>query len=235
MPARPPPILHWASFGGVWDLIRIAFIPAFQTLGCRDCSLIGSEEGMWTELHVILLRVVLFLGFCSAHERHWFNGNPIHLQEAKRGRNTSALKIYKTLAFGHNQAELSYLTHTHVTQCILEQPSSFIYQLVKQASFIGLCHKELTVWIRKREGYMRRREIRERAQYTNCSRFVSYCGNWNELIPNAICSAMLQQQRHPHQRQPMPPTFSYRPRAVLVQVMPVFVTVYFQPPPACMF
>ena len=135
MPARPPPILHWASFGGVWDLIRIAFIPAFQTLGCRDCSLIGSEEGMWTELHVILLRVVLFLGFCSAHERHWFNGNPIHLQEAKRGRNPSALKIYKTLAFGHNQAELSYLTHTHThtTQCILEQPSSFIYQLVKQS------------------------------------------------------------------------------------------------------
>ena len=56
---------------------------------------------------------LLFLGFCSAHERHWFNSNPIHLQEAKRGRNPSALKIYKTLAFGHNQAELSYLTHTH--------------------------------------------------------------------------------------------------------------------------
>lgn len=120
---------------------------------------------------------LLFLGVCSAHERHWFNGNPIHLQEAKRGRNPSALKIYKTLAFGHNQAELSYLTHTHVTQCILEQPSSFIYQLVKQASFIGLSQKFVNSLDKNKERYMKRREIRERALYTNCSRFVSYCGN----------------------------------------------------------
>ena len=99
--------------GEWWDLIGVAFIPAFLTFGRRDSSLVALEEGMWTELHVTILWAVLFLGFCSTLTRHWFNGNPIHLQEGKRGRKPSALKIYKTLAFGHNQTELSYLTHTH--------------------------------------------------------------------------------------------------------------------------
>ena len=67
---------------------------------------------MGTELYASFC-VMLYLGSSSAYKGHSFNGNPIHLQEDKR-RNPSALKIYKTLTFGHNQAELSHLAYTHV-------------------------------------------------------------------------------------------------------------------------